>query len=216
MLLSRSICSGLLALSFHFSTAQGQDDKRIIIGYRTVSEEEAYDINAKNKPMRDEGFDFANRVKESDQQIGPGYYLVNHPAGWPAEKGDWHCVIKANKDEFDDALKVWIPEYFETIDWLGKVKRVDLWTGDMENIADYMLLVGLPARLELRFSRIKGAETAMLQMVIPSKVVNKNHLDLWGQCWSTAAELKQHANQIVNWEQWAIAGDPTVAERFHL
>ncbi|KAI9054581.1 hypothetical protein LZ554_001734 [Drepanopeziza brunnea f. sp. 'monogermtubi'] len=213
MLLPQSICSVLLASSFLFSRAQGQDDdNRIIIGYRTVSEDEAEDINMMQRPMRDKAFDMAN-YDEGHRPIGSGFYMVNVPAGWKAQDEDWHCVIKANKAEFDEAIKVWIPEYMHIIVSDSVVTQLKLWTGNEENIDYYIASLGLfPMGRELLFSRIKGVDT-MLQMLIPTDMVNNQDLDLWSQCWRTKDELKAYASETVKWENWYIAGEPGIPER---
>ncbi|KAI9053120.1 hypothetical protein LZ554_003387 [Drepanopeziza brunnea f. sp. 'monogermtubi'] len=192
MPLSKSICAILLAFIFFFN--QG-DATRIVIGYRTVSPVEAGLINSGNNPTRDTSYDHG---PDDPFQLGNGLYLTQIPGAWAAEDDDWYCVIKADEEMLDQINKAWIP-------------RVHWFRGE-EEVVHYIRR--LPARdpeKALRFSYIWASED-LLQMLIPTNVVNNDELDLWGKCFETKAELEAYSSHNIDWEAWNLRGDPGARE----
>ncbi|EKD14981.1 uncharacterized protein L3040_003822 [Drepanopeziza brunnea f. sp. 'multigermtubi'] len=207
MLLSRSLCVALLAsFSFLFDGAQG----RKIIGYRTVDEEEADLINFFNKPYRDTLYDRSRRYY---RQIGNGFYMVNEPAGWLRKRWDWYCVIEAEIDKIEKAAKVYIPEYYGRTTRKGRTKQTLLWESPEEVFVDYIDSLDIPEPDEaLRFSWIVEHSWKM-QMVIPTKVLNRDDLGLWAKCYQTRQELLDYSNEVVEWGTWGIEGNPGLPRR---
>ncbi|KAI9055742.1 hypothetical protein LZ554_000683 [Drepanopeziza brunnea f. sp. 'monogermtubi'] len=212
MLLSQSICSILLALSFLSNRAYGRE----IIAYRTVSKAEADYINENQRPFRDKELDLRY---EEHNQLGQGFYTINEPGGWPSIGHQWHCAIAADSEKMKAVSKVWIPEYYWTTRRVGrksKSERVQLWTYESKNedtIIRYIReSLGVPRpEKALRFATIPSlSESIKLQMVIPTETINSNDLDFWAQCWETRAGLleSQPQPQTVDWMSWEdIAGN---------
>ncbi|KAJ5054235.1 uncharacterized protein L3040_000515 [Drepanopeziza brunnea f. sp. 'multigermtubi'] len=157
MLLSRSTCSILLALSFLYSKAYGRD----VIAYRTVTKEEADSINEHEKPSRDELFD----IFPYSNPLGNGLYTVNIPAGWPAEDHEYYCVIKADREKIEEISKVWVPK-LPTSHYNNEeatLKYIESWTAVLD------------PKKALRFSYITEADKN-LQMLIPTEMVGHIYL----------------------------------------
>ncbi|EKD19063.1 uncharacterized protein L3040_006552 [Drepanopeziza brunnea f. sp. 'multigermtubi'] len=213
ILSSQFTCSILLALSFLVNRAYGE---RGIIGYRTVQEWEAKQMNAYQKPFRDRVFDKDNAQQN---QLGHGLYLINEPASWnvPEWLTSWYCVVEADMDKFAETSKIWIPGQYTGLDKHGRKrsKPTQLWNwrADNENtILEYIRVMGQPnPKKALRFARVPAAP-GKLQVVIPSDMVNRNTLDFSAQCWETKEELFDYSSATVDWMNWEIAGDPDVAD----
>ncbi|EKD19703.1 hypothetical protein MBM_01655 [Drepanopeziza brunnea f. sp. 'multigermtubi' MB_m1] len=206
MLLSQSVCLILLALSFLVSRARSE-----IMGYRTVSKEEANIINQRRKPYRDDSFD---KMALYFNYLGVGYSLVNVPAGWPSNDDEWHCVIEADSNKLDAVSKIWIPEYFDDPTWFGKTERVELWDAKEEVIKEYIeIKTGLDAEKTLRFSpaisQVKHMDANMLQMVIPTKAIKNDELGFWAHCFEEKQELLNYSKETIPWDQWEIQGFPS-------
>ncbi|KAJ5051481.1 uncharacterized protein L3040_001257 [Drepanopeziza brunnea f. sp. 'multigermtubi'] len=206
MPLPRSICAILLALSFLFDGARGVTPGRIVIGYRTVAEGEAEDINEDNKPYREALIDEA---RQKLNQLGNGLHIMREPVSWEGFPWwrNWYCVIEADINKIAKAHKIYIPEYYQQTDWDGQRSDVVLWHGGEDVIVDY-ITQGVPKDpgKALRFSWISDFDWE-LQMLIPTAVVNNDELDLWSECFETKDELKEYSSEVVDWESWGIAGD---------
>ncbi|KXH36373.1 hypothetical protein CSAL01_13297 [Colletotrichum salicis] len=191
----------LLALGCLSTGAQA----RLIIGYRTASEEEALQINEKNTPFRDPAFDNLS----GGSQIGNGIYLGSEPAGWRGSpiKVNWYCVFKADEDLFMAASKIWIPQYYQSKSLFGSSKSKELWGYGEKAIAKYIGKFNSNPDKTLRFSYIE-AHGSQLQMVIPTKMANADSLDFFAKCFETRAELLAYEDESVNWWDWDISGDP--------
>ncbi|KAJ5046633.1 uncharacterized protein L3040_003871 [Drepanopeziza brunnea f. sp. 'multigermtubi'] len=92
MLRSRSVCAVLIALSFLFNKAQGvlwKDfwKKNQVIGYATVSEEQAKLINKDNKLY--EGDELHVKRPPYALQTGSGFYILNGPEPKEALRFSW-------------------------------------------------------------------------------------------------------------------------------
>ncbi|EKD12989.1 hypothetical protein MBM_08751 [Drepanopeziza brunnea f. sp. 'multigermtubi' MB_m1] len=207
MRLSQSICSTLLASSFLFGNAQGKDDRRII-GYRTVSRAEADFINKNNKLYRDTDFDLMALLFN---QFGPGFNIVNVPAGWPGAPDEWYCVIEADRKKFNSASKLWIPEDYQQVNWIKSVQVIPLWSGNEHDVKSYIRSKKLDPEKTLRFlpvTLLDPDRNELLQMIIPTEVVNSNQLDLWAECWETKRELYDYSRETVYYMSWNIVGKP--------
>ncbi|KAJ5046746.1 uncharacterized protein L3040_003976 [Drepanopeziza brunnea f. sp. 'multigermtubi'] len=168
MLLSQSICSILLALSFLFDGAYG---KRGVIAYRTVSQREARKTNKYGMPYRGKVVDQKRRRLNS---LGPGYYTSNKPGGWMRQSASWfdggapwYCAIEADIEKVEDLSKVWIPKSYLKIDEDGEMKTKKLWTWNSDNekeIHKYIKLQGVrDPENALLFSHIQN-EPGKVQM----------------------------------------------------
>ncbi|EKD16231.1 uncharacterized protein L3040_009531 [Drepanopeziza brunnea f. sp. 'multigermtubi'] len=196
MLLPQFVCPILLAVSFLANTAYGS---REVIGYRTVSQDEARYIRIYKRPFKDKAFDV--RIEEYNQ-LGQGFYTVNEPAGWQGSVESWYCVLEADSRKIKEVKKVWIPQYYKN------TKLWSLWKRNEKTILEYIRSIGVPnPRKALRFSYIKVAPQK-LQMVIPTDTINNNELDITAQCWKTEGELSQYSSKTVDWKSWKIAGNP--------
>ncbi|EKD13042.1 hypothetical protein MBM_08804 [Drepanopeziza brunnea f. sp. 'multigermtubi' MB_m1] len=194
MLLSTSICATLLALSFCFSKAEA-DDNRKVIGYRTVA-----------KVHRDEAFDNEDFYLNS---IGFGVYMVQEPAGWFGQESDWYCVIRADIEKIDSIDKAWIPLTWEKENEDGKVEKIELY-GEEELTVEYIRSLMIPEpEKALRLSTID--DEGSLQMLIPTKVVNSGVLDLWAICFETPEKLAEFSNEFPEWDDWDIKGESEAA-----
>ncbi|EKD18737.1 uncharacterized protein L3040_008757 [Drepanopeziza brunnea f. sp. 'multigermtubi'] len=202
-----TIISISLALSVLFSKALGEKDpeNRILIGYRLASPEEAELINTHNRPVQTE---FFNHPLNFPNDIGPGYYLVSEPAALEATSGEWYCVVKADKYDMAAVKKVWIPEDNDEFVWSDD--EDDLWTGNEAYIDQYLRNVGADRETVIRFSPTDDAAVndAVLQMVIPTDMVNENKLGFWAQCWPTDEEQDEHTEETLHWKGWNIDRDP--------
>ncbi|WDK19628.1 hypothetical protein CGRA01v4_10915 [Colletotrichum graminicola] len=197
----------IIRLSFLFvlGCLSSNAQARMIIGYRTASEEEATQINYKNRPFRDPAYDNF----PGGSQIGNGIYLGSEPAGWRGSpiKRNWYCVFKADKDLFMAAPKLWIPQYYKRKRLLGRSKSIELWGFGEKAIAKYIRKFKLNADGTLRFSYIE-AHGSQLQMVIPTKMANANSLDLFAKCFASKTELLAYESESIDFWDWPIKGDP--------
>ncbi|EKD18691.1 hypothetical protein MBM_02933 [Drepanopeziza brunnea f. sp. 'multigermtubi' MB_m1] len=203
MLSSPSICSILLALSFHFNRAQGDME---IIGYRTASDAEAVYINENHK--LDPNIEYDRGM--AFHQLGRGFYMSNVPTRWRARSNEWYCAVKADSDKLEDIGKVWIPKAISADEkqWpLGK----PLWYQREEVLLSY-IKEHVPEDPEkaLRFSYLSSYEND-LQMVIPHETIKDDKLELWLECWKTEGEMLDFSNEIINWDKYEIAGKPEPA-----
>ncbi|KAK6218932.1 hypothetical protein QIS74_06141 [Colletotrichum tabaci] len=176
-----------LALVYLCTSGHGA---RIVIGYRVVAEAEASIINDRNTPFRDPA-----RDSEFGSQIGNGVYLVDKPGGWRETRGrtNYHCVIKADEDKFDDAAKAWVPS--------------DYWDKGEASIARYIRGFDEDPDETVRISYIAGyGET--LQMLLPTSMVNADTLDFDAKCFPSRAELMAYENESVDWTEWNLYGEP--------
>ncbi|KAK1995637.1 hypothetical protein LX36DRAFT_724979 [Colletotrichum falcatum] len=174
--------------------------KKITIGYRTAAQEEALEINRRNRPFRDPAYDW----DWLPSQIGHGVYLGQIPAGWlGGVTVNWYCVIKADEHLFRAAPKIWIPSK------LGSTtsKPFEIWGEKEPEIAQYVRESGLMPDKTLRFSYIRVHGDA-LQMVIPTKLANADTLGLFGKCFKNKQELLAYENEVLNWRNWEIEGNP--------
>ncbi|EKD20885.1 uncharacterized protein L3040_000988 [Drepanopeziza brunnea f. sp. 'multigermtubi'] len=181
----------------------------MLIGYRTVNEEEAFTTNLDNKP-------FSVRWTEDEDpnvfQLGYGYYLTNKPGSWPGRPGreKWVCVIEANLELMKAVRKIWVPEYWtEEVSYATYEEKV-LWNTPEKDILNYIHaeLPDVDATKVLRFSYISRFGSN-LQMVIPIDVVDGDTLDFYATCYETEEELASYVNQEVPWGRWRdIAGHP--------
>ncbi|EKD15856.1 hypothetical protein MBM_05867 [Drepanopeziza brunnea f. sp. 'multigermtubi' MB_m1] len=210
MPLSKCLCTILLAFSFLFNRAHGlflrREIRRQIIGYRTVSAQEADYINQNNTPLRFKGFD---QARQFENQLGSGLSLTQKPALWPGSPSveNWHCVVEADSDMFANARKVYIPGYYQKKIRPGKLEEVALWHGGEVAIEDYIKLsVQRHPGRALRFSYIENMGWE-LQMVIPTDAVNGNDLALWSKCFETKEELLKYSSETIDWQKWHITGD---------
>ncbi|TQN65308.1 hypothetical protein CSHISOI_09860 [Colletotrichum shisoi] len=126
----------------------------MIIGYRTAIEEEALQINEKNKPFRNPAFD--NRP--GCGMIGNGIYLTSDPAWWhgSAFKVNWYCVFEADEDLLKKASKIWIPQSYESKRFCRSSKSKDLWGGGEKTVAKYIRKSNLNPAETLRFSYLQS------------------------------------------------------------
>ncbi|KAI9055864.1 hypothetical protein LZ554_000802 [Drepanopeziza brunnea f. sp. 'monogermtubi'] len=214
MLLSQSICSILLALSFLFNRAYGEDDSRVLIGYRYVSQKEAAYINEHKRPYREDRYDI---IFERTNMLGKGLYLTDRPDRYPGFERAWRCAIKADRTKIQEVSKIWIPEYYWKRLGGGEVDRKKLWHFNLRNennIGKYIESMRVPnPDGALRFAYIPYLN-GRLQMVIPSDLINKNELDFWAQCWQTEEEMeKEFSSEAVDWKKWKIAGDPVTKDK---
>ncbi|EKD21346.1 hypothetical protein MBM_00459 [Drepanopeziza brunnea f. sp. 'multigermtubi' MB_m1] len=195
---SKFVFAILLALSFFYG-AQATFFGRKFIGYARVSESLAERINDKNKLI----------VEGSGGSIGPGFYLVNDPAGWISE-GSWYCAVKASKRKIKKMDKVYIPKSHLTKISETQVERQNLWGEDETLIEKYITGRHLGGKSyikdpkkTLRFSWVKNTnEQWQLQMAIPKKVLEESHLGLWAKCFQSEEELKKYSDRVIPWEKW--------------
>ncbi|WQF79465.1 hypothetical protein CDEST_04479 [Colletotrichum destructivum] len=199
-----------LALVYLCTSGQGA---RIVIGYRVVAEAEARRIKDTKTPFRDPAHD-----SEFGSQIGNGVYLgkaipgelptvthgwitdqhisaVERPGGWRETKGreNFHCVFKADEDKFDDAAKAWVPSTY--------------WDEGERSIAQYIRGFGEDPDETVRISYIAGYGKT-LQMLLPTSMVNADTLDIYAKCFPSKAELMEYENEIVDWRDWNLYGEP--------
>ncbi|KAI9049099.1 hypothetical protein LZ554_006947 [Drepanopeziza brunnea f. sp. 'monogermtubi'] len=197
MLLSKSIHPiSLLALGFLFSKAHGFLDNKKTIGYRTVSKAEAELINDDdndNKLRKDENSDSALRLNP----LGYGIYI--------GDQGDWYCVVKADSSKIDQISKVWIPEFWQKTDQFGEPIGQEELYGNEDLTVGYIKTVVPEPEKALRFSNV--GLNGELQMLIPTKVVDNNDLELWSKCYETEEELREVSDGDANWKGWGIEGD---------
>ncbi|EKD15337.1 hypothetical protein MBM_06553 [Drepanopeziza brunnea f. sp. 'multigermtubi' MB_m1] len=208
LLLTRSICAILLALSFLLDRAHGWFfHGRELIGYRAVTEDQARFINDGNKLSTEEIYD---KPGESLNQIGEGFYLYNDPScgNEKPSENNWFCAIEADKEKMAKATKVWIQEFWTR--WASDDESVelDLWAGDESLVKQYI-------RWELRRSPVRALRFSWIilngwkpQMVIPNDTIRRNALQIWAQCYRTKEELYRYSSEIINWEaKWEINGE---------
>ncbi|PYI08321.1 hypothetical protein BO78DRAFT_385207 [Aspergillus sclerotiicarbonarius CBS 121057] len=150
-------------------------DSKVIIGYRTMSEDKAKEYNKHDTPVW---------YTASGIQLGDVVYLTPAPGEWKVPDSYWHCVIYADQSKWLAAKKAWIPE---TAD--GKT----LWY-EPKNIDSYIKNTRhLTPDDTLRLSVIKGDEH-VLQLGIPKHMLGKTgHLGLTATCKAKASELPQHS-----------------------
>ncbi|WDK22745.1 hypothetical protein CGRA01v4_14035 [Colletotrichum graminicola] len=173
----------LLALVYLCAICQARE----VIGYRVVSKGEAERINERHTPIRNDMYD-----SETGNQIGSGVHLVPYPGGWMEIPNiqDWHCVFKADQDRLRRATKVWIPPR--------------LWWSRNSVIREYVNQYGDPDQT-LRFSYIdQWQDGRVLQMVIPTKMVNDDTLDFFAICFPTLGDLTRYENQYISWPDWGL------------
>ncbi|KAK2050345.1 hypothetical protein LZ31DRAFT_572221 [Colletotrichum somersetense] len=191
-----------LALGFLSITTQAEN---ITIGYRTASQAEALEINRRNRPFRDPEYDW----DWLPLQIGNGIYLGPKPASWGGSpmKVNWYCVIKADEHLLKATPKIWIPKYDDSKSHSTDSEPERLWASNEHKIAEYIRTFDLRPDETLRFSYIasRGDE---LQMLIPTKLANADSLGLFGKCFETRGELLAYENDVINWEEWNIEGNP--------
>ncbi|EKD12450.1 uncharacterized protein L3040_001063 [Drepanopeziza brunnea f. sp. 'multigermtubi'] len=198
MFSSQSVCSTLLALSFLFSSVHGNE--RRLLGYRTVSEDEAKWINKNGRLYRDKALDLKSAAFS---QIGHGFYVVDQPGDWEDDDDQWYCVIEADKERIRAAEKIWIPETH------ASTKLWTMWSGNEPTILQYIKetsAVEYPEKA-LRFSYVAVALDKM-QMVIPTDTINENDLGIWAQCWEKESDLLAYSSRAVDWTKWKIIGAP--------
>ncbi|KAI9055276.1 hypothetical protein LZ554_000238 [Drepanopeziza brunnea f. sp. 'monogermtubi'] len=195
IILSQYIGPLLLAWSFLFSRAQG----RIVIGYRTVNEEEARATNENNMPFRPSSYDSDDAIAK---QLGHGYYLTNQPGGWPGSprRKNWYCAVEGAVKPLREVSKIWVPKYYEQEIEFAKYQTTNLWAGNETLILDYIKswLPDIDAKKALRFSYIHRFGMN-LQMAIPTDMINDNALDFHAQCFETVDELMGHESETVDW-----------------
>ncbi|EKD13682.1 uncharacterized protein L3040_005694 [Drepanopeziza brunnea f. sp. 'multigermtubi'] len=187
-----------------------QGPRRQIIGYRMVRPEEAAAINTLHRPFRDEAFD---EQHARYNQLGSGFSMSQAPAGWlTTRRSAWQCVIEADSEKIKKAQKIWIPESYSETTEGGETKTTklwDYWVSNDDAILKYIESMNVPEpEKAIRFAIARDAPD-VLQMVIPTKVINDNELDFSAACWKTKRELLQHAKEVVDWKSWDIAGSPT-------
>ncbi|EKD20112.1 uncharacterized protein L3040_002213 [Drepanopeziza brunnea f. sp. 'multigermtubi'] len=215
MPLWKSMFATLLTLSLFSDGAQAQGwfqwskwsrrKEMMVIGYAAVSRWEALAINTDSELW----------VKDSPHnlQLGRGFYLVNTPGRWMGqEEESWYCVVKARRGKIESAGKVYIPSSYEKLTPAGFVTR-NLWAADEAAIVEYIgseAYISKPGEA-LRFSWTPDAEDPLLQMVIPTAVVNDDKLRAWAQCFESEDELKQVSDATIDWKAWKIKGFPRVA-----
>ncbi|KAI9048212.1 hypothetical protein LZ554_008007 [Drepanopeziza brunnea f. sp. 'monogermtubi'] len=179
----------------------------MLIGYRTVSEAEALAINRDNKPTRNPVLDTQGPVN----QLGHAFYITNDPLGWPGYIGvkKWYCYVKADTEKIRDAAKIWIPHFIDEEDPNGETKVVNLWTGNEEDILDYIqsMLIDTKPETALRFSWISFVRGWKMQMAIPTAMLNDDDLDFWAQCFEEDTDLWETSDETVLWENWNIVGE---------
>ncbi|EKD14916.1 hypothetical protein MBM_07127 [Drepanopeziza brunnea f. sp. 'multigermtubi' MB_m1] len=202
MLRSRSVCAVLIALSFLFNKAQGvlwKDfwKKNQVIGYATVSEEQAKLINKDNKLY--EGDELHVKRPPYALQTGSGFYILNGPGNWvrssiDEEERRWYCAIEARKRKMKNIGKIKIP--------------ISLWSENEEEIVDYITLTRLVSEPKeaLRFSWVKGFKGWQLQMLIPTDVVKKDDLELRARCFASEEELMKFSHVTLDWDAWKAKG----------
>ncbi|TDZ33850.1 hypothetical protein C8035_v009272 [Colletotrichum spinosum] len=151
---------------------------------------EAQKINDKNTPFRDPAYD-----SQYGSQIGNGVYLVAKPGGWRETRGrtNYHCVFKADEDKFDDAAKAWVPSPY--------------WDQGEASIAQYIRNFDEEPDETVRISYIDGYGE-VLQMLIPTKMVNADTLDIFAKCFPSKAELIAYEAATVDWTDWNLYGEP--------
>ncbi|KAJ5033585.1 uncharacterized protein L3040_008697 [Drepanopeziza brunnea f. sp. 'multigermtubi'] len=206
MLRSTFTFATLLALSFLFNEAHGFWFGKMVIGYATVSKEEAEKINEHNKLYEHDKLHVTESA--SPTQLGPGVYMVNKPDIWKGEGGSWYCAIKASKWQMKKIRKAYIPRSLLKLE-SGVSRRIFLWNQDETVIVNYMsseLWMRKPQKA-LRFSWVRRGYWEM-QMLIPTDVVKKDKLDLWAKCFESEDELVRFSGDIINWAgTWGIKGD---------
>ncbi|RAK78107.1 uncharacterized protein BO72DRAFT_458282 [Aspergillus fijiensis CBS 313.89] len=138
----------------------------IIIGYRTVSKDQAAKYN-KAGTLTYEG----NRA---NIQLGEGTYLTANRGGWAGSATDWYCVIYADKTKFAAATKAWIPKTYGTDGeiWYKKDK-IDAYIKAEKS-------TWTPAET-VRVSKIDGDDHTY-QLVVPPKLSgSKSLLGKWSK-----------------------------------
>ncbi|KAI9049406.1 hypothetical protein LZ554_006440 [Drepanopeziza brunnea f. sp. 'monogermtubi'] len=160
----------------------------MVIGYATVSKEEAEKINEHNKLYEDDKLHVAESA--SPTQLGSGVYMVNNPDIWKGEEGSWYCAIKASKWQMKTIRKAYIPKSILKME-SGVTRQLFLWDQDEPVVVNYMrseLLMRKPEKA-LRFSWVRR-ENWEIQMLIPTDVVKKGKLDPWAKCFESKDELE--------------------------
>ncbi|KAI1397313.1 hypothetical protein F4819DRAFT_503496 [Hypoxylon fuscum] len=167
-------------------------DSSVIIGYRTVSEQQAQNYkNAGNTLTPD-----PNQI---GTQIGTGVYTTPGPGQWPGSQNSWYCTIYADPNQLNKVSKAWVPEQYN-----GKT----LWY-DNDAVNDYIKELESswdPART-LRLSKVSGRED-ILQLAIPFNLLNQNGgaMNFKTTC---SANLDDMGSYVVNYDDWQnnIKGD---------
>ncbi|PGH17863.1 hypothetical protein AJ80_04686 [Polytolypa hystricis UAMH7299] len=160
-------------------------DQKIIIGYRTVSAEQARRYNDAGT-LTDDG----NRV---GTQIGLGVYTTPKRGQWPGPGDAWYCVILADAGAIKRVAKAWVPERSGGTQLWSNNDAIDKYIKDLESSWN-------PATT-LRMSIISGLGWDDLQLVIPPKLLNSN-----GGAMGIDASCKQNVEDLpdytVNYDDW--------------
>ncbi|EKD21549.1 hypothetical protein MBM_00662 [Drepanopeziza brunnea f. sp. 'multigermtubi' MB_m1] len=200
----KSICAILLALSFLSKRAQAFPpvEGREIIGYRTVSREEAEVINQDNIPS----YEAAYQGYWLPPILGSGLYVAEAITFGPVRPSDWLCAIEADSGKIAAAQKIYIPDvqYYKK-SYYSAVEEKKLRTGDEEVILEYIALKMENPKKALRFSWVHH-ETWRLQMVIPTDVLRDDDLYLTAICYETEKEVLDNSGASVSWSSWNIEG----------
>ncbi|EKD17087.1 hypothetical protein MBM_04664 [Drepanopeziza brunnea f. sp. 'multigermtubi' MB_m1] len=205
MLRSKTIFAILLALSFLSNRAQGDMslkifERRRVIGYAIVSEDEAERIND-NKLYVEES--------ASPTQLGNGFIIVSEISKEMRGEENWYCAVQANKNKLKNIDKAYIPKSYKKRTW---PEERNLWGEGEKAIVRYLWSISFVRKpfAALRFSWVKGTTNQQMQMLIPTKVVNNGGLDLSVQCFESEDELKRFSDDVVDWgdsEVWDIKGN---------
>ncbi|EKD15297.1 hypothetical protein MBM_06513 [Drepanopeziza brunnea f. sp. 'multigermtubi' MB_m1] len=193
MLRSNYFLTTLLASGLVFSRAQAflLDS---VIGYATVSAEAAESNNLNNELYFD----------ETITRLGAGVYVVNNPLHLESE--GWACVIKADTVKFNQVGKVWIPKSYQRMTADDPREQENIWDESEEVIVDYIQTLMPEPGKALRFSWVRNRTNWQLRMLIPTKVVERDDLDLRADCFESRDMMINEVGDIVPWLTWTIQG----------
>ncbi|KAK2831928.1 hypothetical protein FQN49_007027 [Arthroderma sp. PD_2] len=159
------------------------DEGDVIIGYRTVRQEQADIYEKEGRVVYDGMMD--------KSQLGDGVYLTQFRGGWKSEWGYlWHCKITANADVIKQISKVWVPER-ENKD----SPRLWFESDDIDRYIESFPYDYDPART-LRMGYVHQFGD-LLQLLIPPQLANDPRLNLKAEC---EPKFETFPEEVVDWD----------------
>ncbi|KAM3466624.1 hypothetical protein MY5147_001949 [Beauveria neobassiana] len=190
----------LTLASFGAAAPLAERGPSIVIGYRTVSAEQA-------KIYKDAGNTLVWTKTESSDQLGPGVYISPKYGDWPGQPNGWDCVILADSTPWNPVNKAWVPEKNDQGQNLW-------WNAGATARAAYLKTIGgsnfTPENTVL-LSQIQGFQ--LLQLLIPPQLVkDPKYLKTTTQCAAKSdtagiEAIKKYGP--VDWSKWPnVKGTP--------
>ncbi|KAJ4145453.1 hypothetical protein LMH87_004303 [Akanthomyces muscarius] len=172
----------------------------IVVGYRTVSKQQAADYKAAGNTLVYTG-------SQSSDQLGPGVYISPKLGEWPGPDDGWYCAILADSTPWNPTNKAWVPK----TDNNGKALW---WKAGETNRAAYLKQIGgsgFKPENTILLSQIEGFP--LLQLLIPPQLIkNPKVLKTTTQCAAktdTAGVKAIAAHGNVDWSKWPnVKGTP--------